>query len=187
MKSARTTTPNQKPIDFRKNGTLYSLEPIKPKRFIWHVTAKRNRESISRRGLIPHEKLVFANNQNLSIQKMWRVMDNLYEAWVYFLFSDRHAFDWTAERDLICKDLDFWRIDTEISECQWFIDPFLANGYDHCGGLSARHYICTPQRIFPEALQLYTFDAAMENKLFIKQYDGCASVGLSTLPLKRAS
>lgn len=103
---------------------------ISPKRYVYHVSPRCNRESIMILGLMPgkHKPAVFANN--LDINCPWSFypfcMDPLWEMPVF--------------------EYDFWLIDTAKICAVWHEDPFLLDD----------QYVCTLQNIPARALRLLT-------------------------------
>lgn len=184
MKNNKNTNQNRQTVEFyhKRSGSTYYLTPIKPERFVWHVTKIKNRQSILDNGLLAFGKLVFANNQSYKIDKFWPVMD-----------SDFHGYTGTcglyngSQLYPVCDYFDFWRIDTHIDHAKWYLDPNAKADYYYFGGDFARDYICTPECILPEALSLFNFDRSLEDKVFVKNYDGVASVSISNLPLRKVA
>jgi len=177
-------------------GQKYELEPVRVKRFIWHVTHKfqKNRNSILENGLLPYDEgqfvkpgngLVFANNLDHDLMHMWPVRFSYDQG--YGIYGS----NWETVLMILNYEMgirfDFWRIDTQKTNARWFVDPILAEEWWGWGLDSKYHYVCTPDCVIPEALALFEFEPEYREKSFIKRGDGVAHVSFNQLPLKRAA
>jgi hypothetical protein len=192
-------------------GQKYELEPVRVKRFIWHVSYQyhNNRNSILENGLLPLDcikfdlncydapnkplakqaqrtkGLLFANNLGHDLERMWPVR--------YQYDIGYPDFDCNFETLLLIvryhmgDKFDFWRIDTQKTNARWFVDPILAQEWYGWGLDSKYHYVCTPDRVNPEALTLFEFEPDYAEKCFVKWSDGVAHVSFNQLPLKRVA
>lgn len=130
------------------------FQKIKPQRFVWHLSPRKNRKSILKQGLIAALSsygCVFANNQS-------RDIDFFYPFCVYLYYGD-----FTQESYLA---YDYWKIDTSMIKADWFIDPNMANGPEEYMGTS-RNFIFTEASIPPEALTLHKIDSRFVRKYTI--------------------
>lgn len=180
----RRTTENA----FIYKGKLFVTEPVRTGPYVWHLTGEQYRLKIATEGILPVRGLVFANNINDDITRMWH---------------------WDTEME--CLDgshLDYWRIDVRKAGVRWYNDTNL-DYYDAWG-----RYVCTPSPIPVEAITLFKHDDSLvfepdeydENgerkdwhtlmwdiknlkgdyeKLYIRRMDGAACCSLRQLPLKR--
>jgi hypothetical protein len=182
-------------------GESYELEPINVKRFIWHVTPKKNRANIFLNGLLPSENnnvnrplpdkhrpnkgLLFANNLNHDLMNMWPVRFQYDQGFGFYEYGWKTVL-MMVNHTMGCG-FDFWRIDTKKTDAQWFVDPILAGEWWGWGLDSKYHYVCTPDRIGVEALALFEFEPEYAGKSFIKRGDGVAHISYNHLPLKRVA
>lgn len=173
---------------FFYNGKPFVTEPVRTEPYVWHLSCKSHRLNIALEGILPIRGLVFANNINDDINRMWH---------------------WDTEME--CLDgshLDYWRIDVRKAGVRWYNDTNL-DYYDAWG-----RYVCTPSPIPVEAITLFKHDDSLvfepdeydENgerkdwhtlmwdikllkgdyeKLYIKKMDAVASCSLRQLPLKQ--
>jgi hypothetical protein len=187
-KTYHMRTTNQK--TFIYNGKHFVTEPVRTEPYVWHLTGERYRHKIANEGILPVRGLVFANNINDDINRMWH---------------------WDTEME--CLDgshLDYWRIDVRKAGVRWYNDTNL----DYYGAWG--RYVCTPSPIPTDAIDLFEHDESLvfepyeydENgerkdrntimwdikllkgdyeKLYIKRMDGVASCSLRQLPLRRVA
>jgi hypothetical protein len=116
--------------------------PIKPNRYVWHLSPTENRESIFEKGIIPgtESNLIFVNNQIKNPGCLWPILGD--DGFGWFLqrnyvdfdgFSDEaEAENWRQKYDeLVYSYYDFWRIDSNIAGYDSYrIDPYKpADGY----------------------------------------------------------
>lgn len=121
------------------------VKKVNPPRFLWHVKhAGRSSDlNIARFGLLkPKDYAVFAHNQ----------LENFNDMYPYFMDSRDFETEVTGAE---FYDYSFWRIDTQIANVPWFIDPYCE---DEPFIASPIHYLCTPNSIPKEALKLFNFD-----------------------------
>ena len=179
-------TKNEK--TFFYNGKPFVTEPVRTGPYVWHLSRKSHRLNIALEGILPIRGLVFANNINDDINRMWH---------------------WDTEME--CLDgahLDYWRIDVRKAGVRWYNDTNL--DYNCAWG----RYVCTPSPIPTDAIALFEHDESLvfepdeydENgerkdwdtimwdikllkgdyeKLYIKRMDAVASCSLRQLPLKQ--
>lgn len=183
-----------------RHGRFFELEPTKVSRYIWHVTCESNRANILSNGLLPSDNndadrpqpdksqpnrgLLFANNLHDDLERMWPIRfqydigygvpDDICDFAVRYIVDNTMGLGW-----------DFWRIDTRKTNARWFLDPILAREYRGWGLKSKYHYVCTPDRVEMDALDLFVFEPEFREKLFIKWGEGVASVSYNHLPLRK--
>ena len=144
-------------------GRMVELPPIIPARYVWHVShrgysfveGKRNLKifSVARQGILReynhYGSAVFAHNKLVSLSS-------------FYPFCIDGAFEWGQPlHDLTpsawFRSCGFWRIDTSVLDCKWYIDPNLKDG-GHFGSGTAINFICTPYDIPPYALKYFEFN-----------------------------
>jgi hypothetical protein len=116
--------------------------PIKPNRYVWHLSPTENRENIFEKGIIPGPKsnLVFVNNQIERPGFLWPILgDDGFGGFLQRNFEDFDGFIDEKEEDNWIKKYheevysyyDFWRVDSNIAGYDGYrIDPFKpADGY----------------------------------------------------------
>lgn len=120
------------PKKLRYMEEILSSPVITPKRYIYHVSPRCNRESIMSLGLLPggEKGAVFANNLEINCP------------WSFYPFCMDPL--WTMP----VFDFDFWLIDTAKISALWHEDPFLLDD----------QYVCTLQNIPVSALRLLTLN-----------------------------
>jgi len=161
-----------------QHGRLLRFEPVKVLRYIWHVSYPKHRASIYEKGLLPIKGLLFANNLHHDLLDMWTVRSRF-----NLEYPDT---EWEL-RQCLGTGLDFWQIDTFKTVVKWYMDPYLAYEHQFWGLKSPYHYVCTPDKVEPRALKLFTFDPEMEDRTFLRWGDGVCHVRYNHLPLKRAA
>jgi hypothetical protein len=127
------------------------IKKIQPERFVWHVTSKRNRQSILATGLDAQKSkhnAVCANNQSRNILFFYPFCINEYNG------------EFTP---LMLTQYDYWRIDTTKVSADWYIDPNMKGGPSEFMG-SDRNFVVTETSIPVEALTLYKIDMRYINK-----------------------
>ena len=174
---------------------LYLEEKVIPERYLWHVTnpgfyyrdtkykfhdhwrekyIRNFRKSILEKGLkFGKTNAVYAHNGLTRLKEM-------YPLWI----DDWHNIFLTTEKiSRGIEDLnwmskyDFWRIDTEIYDGPWYIDPFIyKEAQREMKWVKPHNYVCTPYEIPPAALQLFRFDQKLYQQPFFYQQEGVASV-----------
>jgi hypothetical protein len=119
---------------FKKRSELFftASRPIKPDRYLWHLSPTDNRASIFEKGIIPGQKsnLVFVNNQIEVPHFLWPILGD--DGWymhkpqksesrdINIGFSDIELY-----YDTVYSYYDFWRIDSNIAGYNGYrIDPF---------------------------------------------------------------
>ena len=121
------------------------IKRIIPQKYVWHLSPRRNRKSIMKKGLISslsEHNCVFANNQSVNIDLFYPFCVNIY-------------YDRINEEDYL--EYDYWRIDTSKIQATWYIDPNLSNGPREYMGKN-ENFIVTETSIPPNALKLYRID-----------------------------
>jgi hypothetical protein len=117
----------------KRSELLYNASnPIKPNRYVWHLSPAANRESIFEKGILPGQKsnLIFVNNQIEMPHHLWPILGD--DGWYMhqpkkraskdtnFGFSDIELY-----YDTVYSEYDFWRIDSNIAGYDGYrIDPF---------------------------------------------------------------
>ncbi|MBK6834805.1 MAG: hypothetical protein IPG89_11235 [Bacteroidetes bacterium] len=133
--------------DEKFNELFFREEIIKPKRHVWHVSHKANRESILKEGIKKRNcyRAVCVNNMKLdefSVNRFWPLPIDKWD----FIFNS------SGKEDFLSK-YDFWRIDTIKLDCEWRIDPFMRSDYKHYGLRSYWDYACTKDDIPSVAIE----------------------------------
>ena len=121
------------------------LYKIHPARYVWHVTPKKNRESIARDGIIcgmRREGGLWANNHNIVSQ---------FYPW---------AIDGPFGGEPNYENYDFWRIDTLKARVEWKMDPYMhVWASEHKAAWEERkRFICTLKNISRSAISLFAFE-----------------------------
>ena len=121
------------------------LYKINPARYIWHVSPKKNRDSIARCGIIcgmGREGGLWANNHNIVTE---------FYPW---------AIDGPFGGEPDCENYDFWRIDTLKAGVEWKMDPYMhvwATGHQ-AAWEERKRFICTLSHVSRRAISLYKFE-----------------------------
>jgi len=146
-------------------GQMLELPQIIPARYVWHVSHQGygcvegginlEKFSIARRGILRdynnYGPAVFAHNKLVNLSS-------------FYPFCIDGAFEWgSPSHDLTPSGwfqcCGFWRIDTSVLDCNWFIDPNMKDNTSvRFGWKKADNYICTPEDIPPYALKYFEFD-----------------------------
>lgn len=131
---------------------ITSLKPIKPNRFVWHVTVKSLEIdlSIAYEGLIAYFRgSVFAHNGLADFYDMYNIV----------FFETGNVSHLPDVAGAVCSVFSYWRIDTSLLPFDWYIDPLMENDHKVCHhGAKAHNFICTPNNIPPHALKLFDFN-----------------------------
>ena len=130
---------------------FHLLPPIKPDRYMWHLTRESCRDSISKFGLerrlcgdkpLCGDNGIWAHNNIIHINQFYPMTwDGIYSNANY-------------------RDFDFWRIDTKLCNSNWKMDPYMTPlklNYKTNEWRYAIKYLVTKDSIPPEALKLYQF------------------------------
>jgi hypothetical protein len=106
--------------------------PIKPNRYVWHLSPSSNREGIFEKGIIPGHKtnLVFVNNQIEMPHCLWPILGD--DGWFFSTPKKRESkeenigfSDIELYYDTVYSDYDYWRIDSNIAGYDGYrIDPY---------------------------------------------------------------
>ena len=156
------------------------LKKIKTQRYVYHVTFRIFRESISTKGLIgkssPHHKNlinpVFAHNRSVPNLDWYPFVMDFHD----WMFLDKYNLIVESNYDYfklqcIGKGYDFWEIDTyKLKNSVWYID-YVANN-DFLDGSNFPYYVVTEGCIPPRALKLYRF----HEEPYVKSMNGVAHV-----------
>jgi hypothetical protein len=164
-------------------GDSYELEPVRVLPFIWHVARQDNRRGIQEHGLLPIKGLLFANNLDHELMKMWPVRFR-YDIPYCHVSSDVDTIRLYDQYAMGCG-FDFWRIDTKKANVKWYVDPILAEEYWGWGLDTMYHYVVTPKPVGLDALELFVFDPEVELCPTVRAADGVAHVAYNRLPLRK--
>lgn len=175
------------------------LKPIKVAPFIWHLSPKSNRQTILKHGLLPLKKtlvdnqftyLLFANNFSNEITNMYPIASLVYDSFFYIespkTESDEKRVIRAFEKEY-CSRYDFWRINTKIVSNEWFVDPHLELEVSvaNIGTGNSKSYVCTKQKIDPEALELFEYNGRFSGEVVIRKHNGSTNIAFKELPLKK--
>jgi hypothetical protein len=176
---------------------VYLEEKVKPERFLWHVTnpgfyynreslykfhdhwrdkfINNFRKSIMEKGLkFGQSNAIYAHNELSYLKEMYPLW---IDDWVNIFFTPPNQISKGVENLKWMRKYDFWRIDTEIYDGPWYVDPFVHDEAQSCmKWVKPHNYVCTPYEIPPEAIQLFVFDQELYQEPFFVQEDGVASV-----------
>lgn len=133
-------------MEYKNLTDVPGITKITPQKYVWHVSPKRNRQSILNFGLnaeLSEHKCVFANNQSRNIDFFYPFCVDIY----YECFRDEDYLEY-----------DYWRIDISKVNGIWYIDPNMKNGPKEFMG-SSRNFIVTESSVPAEALTLFKIDA----------------------------
>lgn len=173
FKSYTQVANENNPSSMYYKGELLTLEIASPDRFVWHLTLgmESRRENILTNGLLPLHGMVFANTNCYAVEEMWYwSFDYLYDVSLHTeLQLDLQCYK-------VCCSIDFWRIDTQKLECKWYLDQNLSY---------SSNYICTPQNIPTNAIELYKFDLKKYRKLKYGKTSRDSNGNFKELPLVR--
>ena len=147
----------------KKDEYLVDLIPIKPRRYVYHVSKPSHRLSIMFEGIKTFPKrdmdcyLAFVNNAPpwFSVGNFWPLPIDSYDT------------PWLSNRsnEYFYCTYDFWRIDTIKAGVNWYIDPYMANDctiyYDNA---KPSYFLCTPSIIPADALDLMEYDIEEYNR-----------------------
>lgn len=111
--------------------------PVKPNRYVWHLSPSHNREGIFEKGIVPGQRsnLVFVNNQIENPHCLWPIMgDDGYLMSTPKIKSKEDNIglsDVELYYDTVYSYYDFWRIDSNVAGYNGYrIDPHKpADGY----------------------------------------------------------
>jgi hypothetical protein len=147
-----------------ETSTTLNLKPIKPRRYVYHVTNPKNRVSIMFDGiktyktLNPAYKLAFVNNAPIhqDLSHFWPLPIDIYDPS-------------PSGRSLSLKEFkssyDYWRIDTKIANLTWYIDPYMENELKSYGiPGNSTYFLCTDSVIPADSLDLMDFDLEQFNR-----------------------
>ncbi len=180
FKSYTQVANENNPSSMYYNGELMTLEIASPDRFVWHLTGafSKRRKGILTYGLLPVGGLVFANTYCFALNEMW-----------HWEFEWRYCGRTELQDDLalaqICRSIDFWRIDTQKVKAKWYKDPNLNPYYLFNGQNIGHRYICTPQNIPTNAIELYKFDLKKYRKIKYGKTSRDSNGNFKGLPLVR--
>lgn len=163
------------------------LDSVKVESFIWHLSPKRNRDSILKNGLriSNNEKLIYANNFNRDLHSMWPIpIESMYKNLNYE--NNNYETLKTSIIESVAPNFDFWRIDTKKTNNEWFIDPFLKDElkiYSHSQN-NPNLYVCTLTPIPIDCLKLFEYCASSKEGVFVQIKKGVTHISGLKLPLK---
>lgn len=145
------------------DSVILNPTPVKPRRFVYHVTRPSRRLDIMCEGIKPFPtmdkkyRLAFVNNM-----PPWRYVDDFWPLPI-------DSYDFSAQNnsgtDLeFYSGYDFWRIDTLKANVTWHIDPYMERDcYSYqCG--YPDNFLCTPSVIPADALDLMEYDMESFNR-----------------------
>lgn len=142
----------------KKNYTL----PVKTNRFLFHVSLKKNRKSILKKGLIGHPEeingytnAVFAHNSSIPAYRWYPFCFDVDWYWDYSMTFDDPMDDFAYQMKK--NGYDFWRIDTWQLKNRWFLDNVGMN--DFYEGSNYPLFVVTFDNIPPYALKRYKIHA----------------------------
>ena len=118
------------------------IEKIIPERYVWHLASPENRASILDVGLqidLSEHNCIFANNQSANIKFMYPFC--------------LETFDGRYNSDNLLK-YDYWRIDTESFNADWYIDPNMKDGPKEYMG-DDKYFVATETPIPCAAIELF--------------------------------
>lgn len=158
--------------DFERRDFLKRInkEPVKTSRYLWHIRYNDYSSDfqIAAKGLLCSENYaVFAHNN----------VAEFYTTFPYFLDS------WDLFKTIEIKYstqfslYSFWRIDTRLTNFDWFVDPNL--GVEtKCMEISEDSFVCTLNSIPNYALKLFKYDREryINRRPIVTFGDGVASV-----------
>ena len=143
--------------------------PVQTSRYLWHIKydSYNSDLKIAANGLLcPKNYAVFAHTHNFGFNDM------------YPYFMDFWDFD-IQVLDLECQfsAYSFWRIDTNLANVDWFIDPNMKEDSELLG-YNYKNYVCTLNSIPNYALKLFKYDRDryVTKRPFITRGNGVASV-----------
>jgi hypothetical protein len=158
-------------------STVILDEQTSPCRFVWHVRKKNLNDDlyVAAYGLNYKKNfIVLANNRCWSFENMFPYFQD-------FKKANKNDLNF---RDAILEDYSFWRIDTAISSCDWYVDPFLKENLNKAGlsNAHAKNYILTLDNIPTEALKLFSFNNTIyaERPPYISKGNGVISISPRT-------
>lgn len=149
-------------INDRTSDIKINQVPIKPRRYLYHVTRPSRRLNILFEGIRPFQKerkyrLAFANNvpPHSTVGNFWPLPIDIYD--INYDYGT-----WTLKA--FYSNYDYWRIDTTKANVKWYIDPYMENDcYTYrCG--KPENFLCTPSIIPADALDLMEFDLEGYNR-----------------------
>lgn len=165
---------------FQYKNEPFTVHPAKTCRFVWHLTRSSKRLEIALQGILPIYGMVFANNENEKIGNMWHWDVEDYWNMQILNHQDWHMHSQLKEKYMpAAEHLDFWRIDTQKINAQWYYDANL-NDYSN-----PHRYVCTPAAIPKEAISLFHHDSRFFQKLSVQRTPGTASCHINNLALRK--
>ncbi len=150
--------------------TKYPLQKANTGQYVYHLSYKKNRQSIEAKGIIGYRNvkpqsnrgLVFAHNTNqVTLDWYWLCLD-IYE--LQFCEDDEEHYPFREQlRYFVNKHYDIWRIDNEIANKNWYIDFIGLN--DCMGILKTDYYVKCFGNIAKEAITLCTIDNRIDESI----------------------
>ena len=117
---------------------------------------------------------IYAHNGLSHLKEMYPLW---IDDWVNIFFTPPKNLSKGIENLKWMTKYDFWRIDTEIYDGPWYVDPFVYKEAQDCmKWVKPHNYVCTPYEVPPEALQLFRFDQELYQQPFFYQQEGAAIV-----------
>ena len=136
---------------------------LKIEKYVWHVSYRENDLSIGADGILAvKDGYVYANNQSHQLLDMWPIP---IDKW-----------DFTETYELGLRRYTWWRIDTEISDFEWEIDPIMIQDQGIYTSLPMTCYIRTKASIDPKYLTPFRFDRNINNKMDVQIEEGVTSI-----------
>jgi hypothetical protein len=159
-------------------------EEISVRGYLWHISYEKNDLNILQRGLICGNRgAICAHNK---INSWFDTYQNNFEAFESLLFynniiqpskeKELEKFNNRLLNGLVVSEYSFWRIDPNIANVSWYLDPLMKEDYKLCNALPI-NYICSTQDISIDALKLFKldFESYLAEKPIIKIKEGVTS------------
>jgi hypothetical protein len=141
-----------------KPDTILRIE-----KHVWHVSCRENDLSIGADGILTgKDGYVYANNQSHQLQDMWPIPIDKWD------FQEAYELELTR--------YTWWRIDTEIIDFEWEIDPIMMKDKEFYTSLPATCYIRTKAVIDPNYLTPFRFNRNIENEMVVQIESGVTSI-----------
>ena len=134
--------------DERFNILYFEEKIVTPKKYIWHLSYKKNRQSILNNGIkvMKRNYAVFANNMSLT-------QENITRFWPIPI--DRFDFEnGMPEVNELFTYYDFWKIDTTKLDHIWRVDPKLRQDLKGYRLRSVYDYVCSKKDIPANVIEL---------------------------------
>lgn len=124
--------------------------PVRTNRYLFHVAHPANRQSIQAKGLISS---IYSDSNRNGVYAHNLLTEPDYTWWPFLIIGD--AEDGPIENNPI-KYYDFWRIDTNAIENNWYLDNWARADYKSIIGTDPKDmFVYTNKDVAPAALQLF--------------------------------